>query len=290
MNPESASTPAEELQAEIARLREKLSNVKDTDMYEALEWKIGRLVEQLAALSQPEPEPEPETTSAPPTPQQLQAADGLVRQARVEKMRGNAKGSTDFLRQAASVAPTSPTVLEALADDLLDQRQRSEALMVYKRAVKLDPKNVGLERKYAMLVLGSTPTLSFEDAMRADWSESPFLSTNDHVASPLAASFLTVLLPGAGHLVLGKTSTGFMILGGWGACCLWLAFMAKDFAALAAKVSGKNAGHANMVVLVPLIILAIIYIGAINSLRVPKKVAGRGKIDRPRPPVNLPFD
>jgi tetratricopeptide (TPR) repeat protein len=290
MNPESVSTPAEQLQSELDRIRAKRAAATDTDLFEALDWKIGQLEQRLAALEKPAEEPEPEVEMVPPTPQELLAADALIRQARVEKMRGNASASTDLLRKAAEAAPTAPAVLEALADDLVERRQKKEAMPIYKKAVALDPKNVGLERKYAMLVLGSAGVLSFEEAMRADWSDSPFLSANDHVASAGAATILTVFLPGLGHIVLGKTVTGVMILSAWVASFLWLTLMKKDLYDLLAKVSGHSTASVNYVVIMPILLLAIIFIGAINSLRTPKRSAGRTKAGRPTPPVNLPFD
>jgi tetratricopeptide (TPR) repeat protein len=292
MNPETPSNPAEALQAEIARIRSKRETIKDPFIRDALDQKIAHLEHRLEVLNRPKVETEePEEQFEPPTPKQLQDAEGFVRQARVQKMRGNAAASTELLRKAVEAAPTAPAVLEALADDLLERKQRKEALPLYKKALKLEPRNVGLERKYAMLVLGSSAqSISFDDAMRADWRETPFASNTDNVASPLAATILTVFLPGSGHIVLGKTATGAMILGTWAACCLWIALMAKDFAALAAKLVGKNGGHVNYLVLVPLVIIAIVYIGAVSSLRSPKKAAAGGRPGRPTPPVNLPFD
>ena len=290
MSSEPTATPAEQLEQEIARVREKQQALEDPELREALQMKIAHLEAKLLAMPKEEAV-EPELLPEKPTPEQLHAADGLIRQARVEKMRGNVQRSTELLKEAVEAAPTAPAVLEALGDDLMERKQRKEALNAYKRAVKLDPTNVGLERKYAELVLGSSISMSFDEAMRADWSESPLLSSNDHVASGPAATLLSIFLPGLGHIVLGRTATGVAILCAWIASFLWLTLMKKDLAEFGAKLYGRASGaQPNYLVLIPLILLVGIFIGTINSLRVPKKLGGRGKVDRPTPPVNLPFD
>jgi hypothetical protein len=49
-------------------------------------------------------------------------------------------------------------------------------------------------------------------------------------------------------------------------------------------------GMPNMVVFIPLVTMAIVYLGTLASLRKPAKEAARRKVDRPRPPVDLPFE
>jgi hypothetical protein len=289
MSSESGESPAEALRQEIERIREKQRSLEDPELRDALQLKITHLETRLASLPPEEPVEEEDLT--PPTPQQLAEADNLIRQARVEKMRGNTGQSTVLLNKAAEAAPTAPAVLEALADDLLERKQKKEALAVYKRAVKLDPKNVGLERKYATLVLSTGPSVTFEDAMRADWNESPFLSSEDHVASASAATLLSVLLPGLGHIILGKTVTGACILAAWVVSFLWFGIGLRGV-----SLSAKGEAHVPLShyfsgsIIIPGILMSIIFIGTINSLRIPKKLGGRGKVSRPVPPMNLPFD
>src|ERR1700722_569193 len=113
MNPEPPSNPADALREEIERIRVKRTQIKDPFIWDALDQKVAHLEKRLEALTKPKVEvEEPEEVFEPPTPKQLQEAEGFVRQARVEKMRGNAAASTDMLRKAAEAAPTAPAVLE----------------------------------------------------------------------------------------------------------------------------------------------------------------------------------
>ena len=298
MSPDSAPNPADLLREEIERLRVNRQRIQDPFMRDAVDQKIAHLEKRLEALNKPKKEEateEDEGPVEPPTPKQLQEAEAFVRQARVEKMRNNALGSTELLRKAAEAAPTAPAVLESLADDLIERRQKKEAIALYKKAIKLDPKNVGLERKHAMLILGSSAGgMSIEDALRADWGAAPGAAPDEGMASPLAAIFLTLFIPGLGHIVRGKTSAGSVILGLWVFCVLWLALMAKSIDPLLHSLFGKQSGHANYVLLLPMAGIVVLYIVALGGMRIPRRTAGgargRIKVDRPTPPVNLPFE
>jgi len=50
----------------------------------------------------------------PPTKEQIEQAEKLIRQSMLEKRRGNAVGATDLLKKAVDAAPGSSVVLEAL--------------------------------------------------------------------------------------------------------------------------------------------------------------------------------
>lgn len=282
------------VKAEIKRLRAKLSEIQDRDIRLALQTRIQELEASLppepaAAPAVPAATAEPEAPVEPPTPQQLAEAENLIRQARVERMRNNRQKATELMKQAAGAAPGSAPVLEALGDDLLERGQVREARAAYEKAVKLDPKNVGLERKYAETVLRTTSTMSVEDQLRMNLSDSLFLSSQDQVASSTAATILSVLAPGLGHIVVGKTVTGIAILVAWLIDCGWLAVMSKDLYGLFGFALGKST-KPNLLVLVPIFIAFAIWIGTLKSLSVPRAAAARKRVPRPAPPVDLPFD
>lgn len=288
MEGEIVVSPIDELSVEIARLREKREANEDPEIKEAIGLKITALEIKLEKLKENHPEAVlSETEIKPPTEAQLQTADGYVRQARVEKMRGNMVRSTELLKLAVEAAPGAPSVLEALGDDLVERKLMKDARQMYQRALKLDPKNVGLETKYANVVLGTSLSMSVEEQLRLGMSDSLFLTSQDHVASASAATFLSLLLPGLGHIVLGKTLSGIAILSAWLACGFWLLFMAKDLRELA-KTFQHGGGSFNPLVFAPLIVMAIIFIGTVNSLRIPKSGA-RSRSNRPAPPFDLPF-
>ncbi len=276
------------LKAELARLRVKRSETKDKDIRAALEVRIQQLEEQIRPAEKAAAEEEIEIPVEPPTPVQLAEAEKLVREARVEKMRGNTRGAGDLLKKASEVAPGAPAVLEVLADDLVERKQYEQAKKVYKQAWKLDPKNVGMERKFAMIVAQMDSMGSLEDQLRMNLSDSPF-SESAARASLGAATMYSVLLPGLGHLVLGR-KVGFAILGAWVICGIWVFLMYKDLAQLMTMATGGGRGTPNVVVMLPVMIMAGIYLGTLASLKSATKKVVRKNVERPKPPVDLPFE
>jgi tetratricopeptide (TPR) repeat protein len=276
------------LKAELARLRVKRSETKDKDIRAALDARIAQLEQEIRPAEKPPEEEEVEIPTEPPSPQQMAQAEQLVREARVEKIRGNVRGASDLLKKASEVAPGAPTVLEALGDDLVERKQYDNAKKAYKQAWKLDPKNVGIERKYATLVAQMDSMGSIEDQLRMNLSDSPFSETEAR-ASLGAATLYSALLPGLGHVVLGK-KVGFGIMAAWVLCGIWLFVMYEDLAMLLTMASGGGRGSPNVAVLLPLMIMAGIYLGTLGSLKSARKQTVKKVVERPKPPVDLPFE
>lgn len=221
----------------------------------------------------------------PPTPQAMSEAEKLIQQARVEKMRGNNQEVRNLLERAVQTAPGSPTVLEMVGDDFAERKQTGRALAYYRRAAKLDPKNVNLERKVAMSALGlnaASPDAQVKSSVgNLDDSAIP-------MASRKAALFITLFLPGLGHIVLGQKVRGTVILVVWCISLAWAILMGKDIANLAASFGGGKE-PANMIVIVPMFLMVVTFIGALASLKEPEETL-HIPADRPRPPVDLPFE
>ncbi len=220
----------------------------------------------------------------PPTPEQAVAAEKLVQQARVEKMRGNKNETRRLLEEAARVAPGSPSVLELLGDDHAERKQLGKAVAYYRRAAKLDPKNVNVERKLALAALGvsdmsSGPSVSLGGSI--DDSAIPMASRN-------AAMLLSLFLPGLGHIVLGQKTKGWAILAFWCLLLAWTILMGGDVAKLGSMIVGGRS-QPNMLVAVPLLLMVITYFVTLADFRGPKETARR-PVERPHPPVNLPFE
>ena len=271
--------------AEIARIMSKMAAIQDRDIRAALQARIDELsktiVEPELPLEPAEPE-RPKAPPPPPTPEQAEKAERLVRQAMLEKQRGNKAAVTKLLEEAVAVAPGAPTTLEALGDDFAERRRVKEALDCYKRAMELDPKNVGLEKKHAYLVFNVGTAGTIDQQLRANLSDSMFISQGDAVASFGTARILTVLFPGLGHLVLGRTATGFGFLGCWIACMLWIILV---------QATSGGKGHLNPGVYPPALIAVVVLVCAVSSLG-GERGSGRPKSQppRPKPPVDLPFD
>ncbi len=298
------------LREELARLRLKLEHSTDKDIKAVLQMRIDQILTELptdkpqakaplvpfmpeTAPPRPDAEPEPEEESsdaaAPLTPQQLQEVDRLIRQARVEKMRNNAVEATRLLQDAARLAPSSAPVLEALGDNLIERRQLMPAIKAYKKALRLNPKNVGLEEKLATAVLRADSAGSVEDQLRRGAGDSPFLTQADIVARTPYAIILSVICPGVGHLALGKTGAGFSLLGTWIACWIWLLIKHEEVAKLARSIAGKPE-RADTIVFIPMFLMVIIWLGAMASLKPRSAASSRRTIDHPIPPANLPFE
>ena len=194
------------------------------------------------------------------------------------------------MKEAAAIAPSSPTVLEALADDLFERRQYKDAMDTYKQALSVDRRNVGLENKLALAALKRPGSgLSIDQQLRAGLSDSMLLTGDDAVASVGMARFLNALAPGVGHMVLGKFGTGISILVCYLLAIGWIVFMRNDVSAIVRMVAGRS-GHPNLVVLIPLFLAIIIWIGTQASLGSNARSHARVSVPRPTPPVDLPFD
>jgi tetratricopeptide (TPR) repeat protein len=219
----------------------------------------------------------------PPTPEQAIAAEKLVQQARVEKMRGNKQEVRRLLEQAVQTAPGSPTVLEILGDDYAERKQVGKALAYYRRASALDPKNVNLERKVAMSALGIDAASNLEQQLQTGLDDSAI-----PMASNRAALLLSLFLPGLGHIVLGRNTKGWMTVAIWCLMLAWAILMGGDIAKLGSLVAGGKS-QPNMLVVVPLFVMVVVYFATLADFRGAKETA-RKPVERPRPPVNLPFE
>jgi tetratricopeptide (TPR) repeat protein len=275
----------EALRAELVRVRIKRSESTDADIIAALDARIAELEKVVPAKVEEVEEPLPE----PATPQQLAAADRLVRQSRVEKMRNNKKGATDCLRQAAEIAPGAPSLHEALGDDLMERGMLPQAKAAYKRAWRLDPTNVSLERKYAISVTRIGALGNLDDQMRRALSDSPFTDSDRNV-SRFAVIALSAVVPGLGHLVLGRTAAGVTVMATWFGLIAWISIKYRvDLFKLLSLATGKGV-QPNLAVLFPIAVLLIVYIGTLASLKGPSQGTFRKRVEHPAPPVNLPFE
>ncbi len=155
-----------------------------------------------------------------PTPAQLGEADNLIKRSMLEKRRGNNRLAGDLLRQAADVAPGSPTVLEALGDDIMERGQPKPAAEIYWKALRIQPNNPSLERKYAIAVGRSKAAMTVEEALQASLGDGP-LSAAD-AANQRIASIFSFFIPGGGQIVLGDYVKGGAYFAGWLIMLIWL--------------------------------------------------------------------
>ena len=277
---ETALDPA--IQAEVTRLRKELFATDDTVVQAAIE---GRLA-QLGALPNPVND-HASNEPLPPLPMraELEAAEKLIREARVEKMRGSPQKALAMVKQAAEAAPGAAIVQEALGDDLADRSQLGEALKAYRMALRLDPSNVGVERKHAALVARTSGLGSVEDQLRASLSDSFLPDSSDAMAGGLASVLFTAILPGLGHILVGKIVFGAILLGSWIIGGIWLTIMKSEIPKIFARGQQVNG-----MVFVPIAIMALTWLVAVQSMTSQTKRRSRRTVDRPLPPVDMKFD
>jgi tetratricopeptide (TPR) repeat protein len=216
---------------------------------------------------------------------ELEAAEKLIREARVEKMRGSPQKALAMVKQAAEAAPGAAIVQEALGDDLADRSQLGEALKAYRMALRLDPSNVGVERKHAALVARTSGLGSVEDQLRASLSDSFLPDSSDAMAGGLASVLFTAILPGLGHILVGKIVFGAILLGSWIIGGIWLTIMKSEIPKIFARGQQVNG-----MVFVPIAIMALTWLVAVQSMTSQTKRRSRRTVDRPLPPVDMKFD
>jgi hypothetical protein len=204
-----------------------------------------------------------------------------------------------------------PEVDEFEGDILLAEGNAEGAIAAYRRALEVNPANYALERKLGEVVLRVKSGLSLEDQMRANLSDSPFLSESDIQAGATPALVYTLFLPGMGHITLARTKKGLTILTVWLIAVFMVFLLREDLANMigAGRVPGANdsgkpidtSGAEQVLfsirtgtafVLLPLFtamithLVALIEIAQMASQKPKRKI----EVERPKPPVNLPFE
>ncbi|HEY3782191.1 MAG TPA: tetratricopeptide repeat protein [Fimbriimonadaceae bacterium] len=257
-----------------------------------LEKEAAALREQLSkepAAAEPEPEPEPELP--PPTHEQLAAADNFIRQARLARSRNQSAQASDFLKKAEQAVPNAPAVLEFIGDDLAERKQFKQAREMYQKALKLAPKNVALERKFAETILHTTAL-----------GNAALYSEFEVTSSRRAGTIFSAIIPGSGQIFSGEYVKGASMFIVWLVCIIWLLHDKDQFAglfhifgskALSTDFS-KNAFDGKL--LIPLFIAFLVWIISIFDMKMGGG-GGMGGMNAPKappthptPPANLPFE
>jgi len=290
---ELAPEERERLHKELRRLESRVDGAEDEDVREALNREMVRINLLLSGLA-PAVEDEAGPVQVPTaTREQIEKAESLLREARVERMRNNNVRSDALMREAQETAPDAPEVLTALGDEMAERKQWVKAAESYRAALAYKPKDPALERKLAGLALRNRSMQNIDEALRAGLTDSPFLTPEDQVASARTATFLSFFLPGSGQVVMGKTWQGIAIFLTWALMLSWVFVDRDDLKHIlsSAGATKGGGGSGGMGVLFPLMIALIVHISAVASCAgAAKRVAGRKSVSRPVPPMNLPFE
>ncbi len=281
-----------ELKAEIARLGAKISASSDHDIVEALKFKKDALEAELVeAIQKVEAEAAVEEVSAEPVVELAPAeVERLIRAARAHFAADRKPALREALAELEKAAPNHPDVLELKADQLMAAKDFVSAVPVLKKARKIAPKSKSIEEKLAQASLKAAYAGSIESQLRAGLSDSPFLGEGDIKASATSATFVSLFLPGSGHLFIGQTVKGIVYL------CFWLLSIIPLL--ILVKSESERAGGARQFDFsMPMIFLGFIalmtYMIALFELGAIAKRGGAARREppsRPKPPVDLPFE
>jgi len=264
--PENVAERLKQLEEEAERLRLQLKEQEE-----------AKAAEESSPKKEP-PEPKKETT-----PEDAEEAERLVRQAHLAKSRQEHTKALELLKQAEQLAPESVTVLVELGDGYAAKNRWKEAQAAYGRATRLDPKNVAIERKYAEAVLKANLPIEVLYGMSKGNAE-------DQIANANVAALISFLLPGAGQLVLGSPYKGIFFMAVWLVSWIVAVLIPKGISGLVAIASNQPKAEANMAVLLPIAIAFLMNLTAMYDAKAAGSQAKRQKVERPKPPVDLPFE
>lgn len=227
------------------------------------------------------PAPEPEEQLPPqPTTEEMERAEGLIRQANLAKIRGDKSLFEKLVQEAAQVAPGSSRVQEALGDAFVERRQLKHAREAFELAVKLDPSNASAERKFGEAVLSMQLAL---DPMFAT------IAPDDSFASGKAGLILSFMIPGLGQLVAEETKRGSIMLGGWLVGLIGAFAIPQGMAGLSSLFSNQGPPFKPLVLL-PLAVSGACWLWSIADSGSRNKRFEKRVITRPIPPVDKDFE
>lgn len=281
----------DELRKQLTVLERKLLDSQEPLVREALQTRVTEIMKELGpdlvikpaapANEAPKKKKEEEPLPEKPSAEDQVAADNLIRQARVCKMRNQIQEATDLVRQASEIAPGSAVVQEMLGDEYCERKRFGEARAAYKMAHRLDPTNVALETKFANLVLRTEQGMSFEIAMTK--GDSLFVDASEATASAVAATVFSFFVPGIGQIVLGENIKGAILIGSWVLCGIMIRLGVE------AKVNHFSVTTLGYVFIGLILVVYVVAISGCAS-RIKKKWTPARVTEKPIPPVDLPFE
>lgn len=236
-------------------------------------------------------EPTAEEFSEPQelTPEQRVQIDNMLRQANVAQLRGNHNESEEILQAAVALAPGCVDVLEAVGDHYAARGNLRKAREAYQRAKTLDPENVSIDKKHANAVFQVGNAAIMADTLRIGFS------AFEQQASARAAVYYSVFIPGSGQITLGEVGKGIVLLLGWLGSWIGVFVVGFDNILRALGLSRDEPSQpVNMLAFLFLASAALFHLVAVFDVTARAKAAPRAKrretIDRPKPPVDLPFE
>ncbi|MGI8924125.1 MAG: tetratricopeptide repeat protein [Fimbriimonadales bacterium] len=211
-----------------------------------------------------------------PSQEEIQAA---LRKAHVLRNRGDTQGADAAVAEVLEKHPDHPASQEVKADILASQGKLSEARDILAAIVARQPGNIAAERKHAQVVLRiAEKDMAVSQALSGDLSHAAGARR-----SSTTAAFCSLMLPGFGQIYNGEMGKGISIAAV--AVLLWVGLFTIGME----DVGGRSQPSAFFW---PIMVgIATLYIVSLIDASV---TAGRmspsGRIERPVPPVDKPFE
>ena len=215
----------------------------------------------------------------PPTEEQIEKCEQLLRQLMLARQREQKSIVQKLLEELEGIAPNYAPVQEAIGDDYVERRQFRKAKEAFALAKELDPESATIENKYGEMVL--KVDLRIDPAIYQDAGT---------MATGKGATILSVLLPGLGHFVLGKTITGIVLVGIWIFCWILILLPGGFESVLGTSGLGSSRQPLNVFTALGLIGAIGTYFVSLSMVSTIAKQMVPIKIDRPTPPSNQDFE
>ena len=278
----------------IAKLRQEIARAQEPVVREALEAKLAEIEAELSGGPNT-PTIAPEVAAFAPAreiaPAERRDYDLGVQRLRLLLTRLDWSGAEREVADLRAEYGDSGELLEAFGDVLVHRRKIKEALAAYTEAIARSPKNLGLERKHAETALATEGSLSIEDQLRTGLGGTPIIDA-DVVARGGVATFLSLLLPGLGQIVLGRQVKGIAFLVAWGLTLLFILAHGQMIVGLARTIGIGQGGTdpSGLFYLALATLLSIALIAVYDCAAITKTTGTKAPVDRPKPPVDLPFE
>ncbi|HZP82761.1 MAG TPA: hypothetical protein VFB21_14065 [Chthonomonadaceae bacterium] len=201
------------------------------------------------------------------TPQEVQQAEQLLREAHLARRRENYRLAEEKCRAALALVPKDAVALEMLGDLLQGVAKVDEALAAYRRATRADPKRSSAERKYGDLLMRQ------ENWAGIDLEAVP--------KNPRVSVLLSMLLPGAGQIHNGEPLKGALIMIGMALLIFVGAFFGSASSPTPTPAGSSIAKHSrrsqpiNTNALIPLFLGGALYIYAVADANIGARRASR---------------
>lgn len=278
-----------EIEGQLPTLRAEIEKAKEPIVREALEAKLVALEAELAEL--PESVASESEVETVPIPVVERAKFDLeVQRLRLILSRGEKGPAEAGLKALRGQYGAQGELLEIEGDLATGRKRWKEAEKLYGAAKELLPGNIGVEKKHADAVFFASGMGTLEDQLRASESGTPILEA-DVVARGGVATLLSFFFPGLGQWVLGQQVKAIAFFGVWLLAIAVILINGRMIPGLL-RIIGIGGGGVDPsgLFVFAVIVAALTMLLAVFDCAAIAKRAPKPNTERPKPPVDLPFE